>query len=91
MVTSIIFPDRMVVPDTAMPGNVITVWVLILLSTYRYISGQGGIVHAALLLVREIGSKRRPAYCKHTGFARCCGQAPGLGCTETKLLLMVLL
>ena len=25
-----------------------------------------------------------------TGFARCCRQAPGLGCTETKLLLMLL-
>ena len=26
-----------------------------------------------------------------TGFARCCRQAPGLGCTETKLLLLMVL
>ena len=46
-----IYPDRMVQPYTNMSGNVMTVWVLILLSTDQYISGQGGIVDAVLPFV----------------------------------------
>ena len=34
------------------------------------------------------GTEVLPTAC--SGFAPCCKQAPGLGCTETKLLLMVL-
>ena len=92
MVTSK-FPDRMVLPYTIMCGNVMTVWVLILLSTYRYISGQGGIVDTALRYYLYLCAKLEGKYVlptASTGFARCCRQAPGLGCTETKLLLMVL-
>ena len=49
------FPDRMVLPYTTMSGSVVTVWILILLSTNKYISGHGGIVDAAVLqLVCEI-------------------------------------
>ena len=45
----------MVLPYTTIPGNVITVWVLILLSTYRYIFEKGSIVDAVpLILVCEI-------------------------------------
>ena len=32
------FPDRMELPSTTMSGNVLTVWVLILLSTDHFIS-----------------------------------------------------
>ena len=44
----------MVLPYTTVSGNVMTAWVLILLSTHEYISEQGGIVDAVLLLVCEI-------------------------------------
>ena len=54
----------MVLPSTTMSGNVRKVWVSLLLA-YRYISGQGGIVDAVLLLVCEVWRKRRPAYCKY--------------------------
>ena len=79
----------MVLPHPTMSGNVMTVWVLIKLSTGWYISEQGGIVDAVPLLVCEIWRKDvLPT--ANTGFARCCRQASGLGCTEMKLLLMVL-
>ena len=68
-----------------------TAWVLILLSKYHYISGQGGIVDTALLYylyVKFEGKDVLPT--ASTGFARGRRQAPGLGCTETKLLLMIL-
>ena len=55
----------MVLPYTTVSGNVMTAWVLILLSTHEYISEQGGIVDAVLLLVCEIWMKKRPAYCTY--------------------------
>ena len=70
----------MVLPYTIMCGNVMTVWVLILLSTYRYISGQGGIVDTALRYYLYLCAKLEGKYVlptASTGFARCCRQAPG--------------
>ena len=79
----------MILPYTTMSGNVEIFWVLTLLSTDQYISGQGGIVDAVYYLcAKSEGKDVLPT--ASTGFACCCRQAPGLGCTETTLLLMVL-
>ena len=81
----------MVLPYSTMSGNEMTVWLLIFLSTDHCISGQGVVVHLVLVLACMRNLKEKGVLTiASTGFARCCSQAPGLGCTEAKLLLMLL-
>ena len=79
----------MVLPYT-MSRNVMTVWVLVLFSTYRVTFPERVVLlmQYYYLCATFEGKDVLPTASK--GFARCCRQASGLGCTETKLLLMVL-
>ena len=58
------------------------------MSKLSHIAGQGGNISAVVLLF-GIRRETRPATAG-TDFVRCCWQEPELGCTETKLLFLVL-